>query len=59
MIGVMAQTDVGQLDEIARLIDAGTLRAPVGQVLSLDQAALAHTRLEGGHVQGKVVLKVA
>jgi NADPH:quinone reductase-like Zn-dependent oxidoreductase len=58
-IGVMAQMDVAQLSEIARLIDAGTLTPAVSEVLPLREAGLAHTRLETGQVQGKIVLDVA
>lgn len=58
-IAVMAQTDVAQLDEIARLIDAGTLAPAVSEVFPLAQAARSHARLEAGGVQGKVVLEVA
>ena len=48
------------LNEIARLIDHGTLKTTVGQVLSPINAAnlrAAHAALEAGHVIGKIVLK--
>ena len=54
-------------DEKARLIGAvetsvwpwlaaGTLRPPIDAVFPLEQAALAHQRLEGGSHVGKIVL---
>lgn len=58
-IAVMAQTDVDQLAEIARLIDAGTLVPAVDDVLPLAEAATAHARLEAGQVRGKIVLEVS
>jgi NADPH:quinone reductase-like Zn-dependent oxidoreductase len=57
-IAVMAQTDVQQLAEIARLIDSGTLVPAVSEVLPLARAAMAHRHLEAGQVRGKVVLEV-
>jgi len=44
------------LQQCARLIDAGRLRVHVAETLPLAQAALAHERIEAGHVQGKLVL---
>jgi NADPH2:quinone reductase len=46
------------LDHCARLLDAGSLRIHVDQVLSLDNAAEAHRRIEDGHTQGKIVLAI-
>jgi NADPH:quinone reductase-like Zn-dependent oxidoreductase len=58
-IAVMAQMDVGHLEELARLIDSGTLKPAVSEVFPLAQAAMAHTHLEAGQVEGKIVLSVA
>jgi len=44
------------LDRCADMIDAGQLRLHIGEVLPLPQAAVAHTRIEEGRVQGKLVL---
>lgn len=57
-IAVMAQTDTGLLDEIARLLDAGTLKSAVSDAFPLAQAATAQARLEAGEVQGKIVLEM-
>jgi NADPH:quinone reductase-like Zn-dependent oxidoreductase len=47
------------LNRITALLEAGTLKTAVGEVLSLDQARLAHEMLEGKpHQRGKIVLKV-
>jgi len=48
------------LDEIARLVDAGTVRTTSNEVLSPINAANvreAHARIEAGHVIGKLVIK--
>jgi NADPH:quinone reductase-like Zn-dependent oxidoreductase len=48
-----------QLDWLAQLAAAGTLRVEVQQALPLEQAREAHRLQEGGHVRGKLVLTVA
>jgi NADPH:quinone reductase-like Zn-dependent oxidoreductase len=48
-----------QLDEIAKLVDAGMLKPFVGRVLPLEKAAQAHTAIESRHTRGKIVLRVA
>ncbi len=48
-----------QLRTIADLFGKGAFRAPELTVLPLEQAGLAHTRVKGGHVRGKIVLHVA
>lgn len=53
----LRQTSI--LEEGATLIDAGQLRVEVAEVLSLEQAAMAHEKIEQGHTQGKIVLKIA
>ena len=40
------------------LIEDGKIRPVVSQVLSLGEAARAHELLEGGHIFGKLVMKV-
>ena len=46
------------LNQCARLIDAGKLKPLVSKVLQLKDAAKAHGLIEGGHVQGKIVLTI-
>jgi NADPH:quinone reductase-like Zn-dependent oxidoreductase len=48
-----------QLSEIAKLVDAGKLKAVVETVLPLADARRAHELNETGHARGKIVLKVA
>ena len=48
-----------QLNELARLIDAGTIRPIVEAVLPLDRAREAYERGINGHPRGKLVLAVA
>jgi NADPH:quinone reductase-like Zn-dependent oxidoreductase len=55
---VIARSDARQLEEIARLIDAGYVRPVVETLLPLAEARKAHELSESGHVRGKIVLKV-
>jgi NADPH:quinone reductase-like Zn-dependent oxidoreductase len=55
---VFVQPSALQLDELATLIDAGTIRVDVSHVLPLALASEAHARSEARHVRGKIVLKV-
>jgi NADPH:quinone reductase-like Zn-dependent oxidoreductase len=55
----MARIPSGKnLTAIASLVDAGKIRPVVERVLSLDEAADAHRRVETGRCRGKVVLRV-
>lgn len=54
--GVHPQAD--QLEEIARLVVAGILKAAVAKVLPLAEAGEGHRLLKSGAVSGKVVLHV-
>jgi NADPH:quinone reductase-like Zn-dependent oxidoreductase len=56
--GMMAQANAAQLNEIAALIDAGTVKPVVSTVLPLAEAQSAHAQLEAGHIRGKIVLQV-
>jgi NADPH:quinone reductase-like Zn-dependent oxidoreductase len=47
------------LRELARMADDGRLRVHLEEVFPLEDVAAAHERLEGGHVTGKLVLRVA
>lgn len=55
---MMVKPSAVQLAEIARLIDAGTLKVTVSETFPLSEAAKALERSEAGHVRGKLVLKV-
>jgi NADPH:quinone reductase-like Zn-dependent oxidoreductase len=48
--------DAGQLEQVARLIDAGHLRPCVEKVLPLREVRQAHELSQSGHVRGKIVL---
>jgi NADPH:quinone reductase-like Zn-dependent oxidoreductase len=52
-------TDGGQMHEIAKLIEAGTVVPHVEKVFPLEDVADAHRHVETGHTRGKVVLRVA
>jgi len=47
-----------QLDEIGRLLDAGTLRVAIDRTFALEEARAAHEHAARGHLQGKIVLTV-
>lgn len=46
-----------QLEDAVRLVAAGKITPKVAEVLPLEQAALAHAKLEAGEVVGRIVLK--
>lgn len=48
-----------QLAELARLLDAGTIRAVIDSTYPLAEARKAHERAAAGHIRGKIVLTVA
>ncbi len=54
--GVLVRPGREVLDALAALVEAGRVRPIVDQVLKLEQARLAHERLETGSGQGKLVL---
>jgi NADPH2:quinone reductase len=47
------------LEQAAQAFDRGTLRVEVAHVYPLEEAAHAHTCLEAGGLQGKLVLAIA
>jgi NADPH:quinone reductase-like Zn-dependent oxidoreductase len=47
-----------QLDEVARLLDAGTIRPLVEAVFALAQAGEAYSRAKRGGMHGKIALRV-
>ncbi|HLO27180.1 MAG TPA: NADP-dependent oxidoreductase [Geobacteraceae bacterium] len=55
---VFIQPDAAVLAELAKLVDAGKLRPYVEAVLPLAEARRAQELSQGGHVRGKIVLKV-
>jgi NADPH:quinone reductase len=48
----------GRLEQLGRLVDAGTLRPQVEAVLPLEQARQALARVAGRHTRGKIVLQI-
>src|SRR5436190_1329823 len=51
--------DGGQLTEIAKLLDAGTIRPVIDKVFPFNQAKEALAYLEKGHAKGKVVVQIS
>ncbi|MBL1140975.1 MAG: zinc-dependent alcohol dehydrogenase family protein [Proteobacteria bacterium] len=50
------QTEI--LEQCAILIDEDKLKVHVSEVLSLEEAAIAHQHIEQGHTVGKIVLEI-
>jgi len=57
--GVLVRPSRDTLDRLAAAVDGGGLRPIVDEVLEPDAIAAAHRRLETGHGQGKLVLRIA
>lgn len=55
---LFVRPDGEQLEELAALADDGRLVVDLAEVLPLEKAARAHELSEGGHVRGKLVLRV-
>ena len=53
---VFVRPDSHDLEELARMADAGQLRVLIAKALPLEQIADAHRLVAGGHVRGKVVV---
>jgi len=56
---VARQPNAGELDKIAKLVEAGKVKPLVETSLPLADAKRAHQLSQTGHVRGKIVLKVA
>jgi NADPH:quinone reductase-like Zn-dependent oxidoreductase len=57
MIVFIQESSRAQLIELARLVDEGHLRAPLGAVYPLAQAATAYSAKAAGGVPGRIVLQ--
>lgn len=55
---VWVRPSTADLDALTRLADDGALRVDVAQVFELADTAAAHDLVAGGHVRGKVVVRV-
>ena len=53
---VFVRPDRHDLEELARMADAGQLRVVIAKAFPLEQTAEAHRLVAGGHVRGKVVV---
>jgi NADPH:quinone reductase-like Zn-dependent oxidoreductase len=53
---VFVRPDTHDLEELARMADAGQLRVPIARAFDLDHIAEAQELVAGGHVRGKVVV---
>lgn len=55
---MIVEANRSQLEEIARLIDAGVLRVFVAEVFPLSKAVQAYGRAVGGKLRGKIALRL-
>jgi NADPH:quinone reductase-like Zn-dependent oxidoreductase len=55
---VWVEPNAEQLAELAKLVEAGKLRAVVETILPLSDAKRGQELCERGHVRGKIVLRV-
>jgi NADPH:quinone reductase-like Zn-dependent oxidoreductase len=53
---VFVRPDQHDLEELARMADAGQLRVPIAKAFPLEKLAEAQRLVAGGHVRGKVVV---
>jgi NADPH:quinone reductase-like Zn-dependent oxidoreductase len=53
---VFVRPDVHDLEELARMADAGSLRVPIAKAFPLERIAEAQRLVAEGHVRGKVVV---
>ncbi len=53
---VFVRPETHDLEELARMADAGQLRVSIARAFPLEQTAQAHELVAGGHVRGKVVV---
>ncbi len=53
---LFVRPDSHDLEELARMADAGQLRVPIAKAFPLEQIAEAHRLVGEGHVRGKVVV---
>jgi NADPH:quinone reductase-like Zn-dependent oxidoreductase len=58
-IAYMVQPNGAQLAEISRLIEQGQVRPCVEEAFPFAQAREAEERQQAGHVNGKLMLKIA
>ncbi|MEV6314494.1 NADP-dependent oxidoreductase [Streptomyces sp. NPDC051776] len=58
-VGITDPRAFHALEKAARLADEGKFTVPIDSEFALADAAKAHERSQGGHVRGKIVLKVA
>jgi NADPH:quinone reductase-like Zn-dependent oxidoreductase len=56
---VFVQPNVAELEEIARLVDAGKVKPHIEKVFPLPQAAAAQEAVATHHTRGKIVITVA
>jgi NADPH:quinone reductase-like Zn-dependent oxidoreductase len=55
---VLARPNAAELNEIAKLVDAGHVKPAINTVLPLEEAHKAHELSQEGHTRGKIVLRV-
>ncbi|MEV4312942.1 NADP-dependent oxidoreductase [Actinocrispum sp. NPDC049592] len=54
--GSASASDINEIAELARLVDAGELEVPIAATYPLSEVRAAYTELAKGHTRGKIVL---
>ena len=59
IFGVRSDIDTrGDMEKIADLVETGAVTMPPIECFELEDVSAAHKKIEGGHVRGKLVLRV-
>lgn len=60
VFAIMNDVDCGKdLEKIAELVTTGSITMPPIECIELEDISAAHRKVQGGHVRGKLVLRVA
>jgi len=59
VVGMLVHPDQGQLSQMLMLLRQGEVKIAIAAEFALGEGALAHQTIEGGHVRGKLLLRMA
>ena len=55
---LLVQSDGNDMNQLAKLLESGTIKSHVSQRFSFDQIPAAHLQIESGRTVGKIVINV-
>ncbi|MBW3761514.1 NADP-dependent oxidoreductase [Aeromonas jandaei] len=58
VVGMLVHPDQKQLSQMLMLLRQGEVKIAIAGEFALSEGALAHQRIEGGHVRGKLLLRM-